>query len=545
MLKMEEKNNEKKMTEASQETSKSALNVEEMAAYCKRRGFVYQSGDIYGGFSGFFDFGSLGAELKNNIKNSWWKTFVQSREDVVGLDGSIITHPNVWKASGHVECFADIMLQCSNGKCKEKVRADTFLEEKLGEKSGISLAGVKAAEINKIVAENNLACPKCKSSFEDANDFNLMFETQVGPSKDKSNTAYLRPETAQLIFADFKLVMDNARAKLPFGIAQIGKAFRNEISPRDFLFRSREFEQMEIEFFVHPQKINECPAEMFNEIKDVKANVLTAYLQEKNEKKDKDNNDNEKTEVMSFGIIGEKLTSRWHSYWLGAMYKWFLDLGIKPENLRIRQHKKEELAHYAGACFDIEYKFPFGWKEIHGNADRTTFDLTQHIKVSQKDIAVYDEESKQKVVPYVAAEPSQGVERAMLAFLFDAYSYDSSRENVVLRLHPALAPVKVGVFPLVNKLDEEARKIYQLLKKEFVCAYDRSGTVGKRYARNDEAGTPYCITVDFDGVNDKTVTVRDRNTTKQIRVKVTELKDVLRKLLASEIEFEKAGKMMN
>ncbi len=548
--------NDKKMIE----NQPKSLNVEEMSAFCKRRGFVYPSGELYGSISGFFDFGSLGVELKNNIKNSWWKTFVQSREDVVGLDGSIITHPNVWIASGHVECFADIMLQCSNGKCKEKVRADTFLEEKLAEKSGeksehksgINLAGVKAAEINKIVAENNLVCSKCKSSFEDANDFNLMFETQVGPSKDKSSTAYLRPETAQLIFADFKLVMDNARAKLPFGIAQIGKAFRNEISPRDFLFRSREFEQMEIEFFVHPQKINECPSALFNEVKDVKANVLTAYLQEKNAKKDEDDNNNnnnddddEKIEVMSFGIIGEKLTSKWHAYWLGAMYKWFLDLGIKPENLRIRQHKKEELAHYAGACFDIEYKFPFGWKEIHGNADRTTFDLTQHIKVSQKDIAVYDEESKQKVVPYVAAEPSQGVERAMLAFLFDAYSYDSSRENVVLKLHPTLAPVKVGVFPLVNKLDEEARKIYDLLRKEFVCVYDRSGTVGRRYSRNDEAGTPYCITVDFDGVNDKTVTVRNRDTTKQIRVNVSELKDVLRKLLANEIEFEMAGKLMN
>ncbi|MBS3158235.1 glycine--tRNA ligase [Candidatus Woesearchaeota archaeon] len=527
---MEEKNDVKKISEASKETPKSQLNVEEMAAFCKRRGFVYPSGDIYGSLSGFFDFGSLGVELKNNIKNSWWKTFVQSREDVVGLDGAIITHPNVWKASGHVDCFADIILQCSNGKCKEKVRADTFLEEKLG----IKLEGIKANEVNKKVSENNLTCPKCKSSFEEANDFNLMFETQVGPSKDKSNTAYLRPETAQLIFADFKLVMENARAKLPFGIAQIGKAFRNEISPREFLFRSREFEQMEIEFFVHPQKINECPDKMFNEIKDVKANILSGYAQEKG----KD------VEQVTFGIIGTKFTSKWHAYWLGAMYKWFLDLGIKPENLRIRQHKKEELAHYAGACFDIEYKFPFGWKEIHGNADRTTFDLTQHIKVSQKDVAVYDEESKQKVVPYVAAEPSQGVERAMLAFLFDAYSYDPARENVVLRLHPMLAPVKVGVFPLVNKLDEEARKVYDLLRKEFVCAYDRSGTVGKRYARNDEAGTPYCITVDFDGVNDKTVTVRDRDTTRQIRVKIAELKDVIRRLLNSEIEFEDAGNMV-
>ncbi|MBI2136580.1 glycine--tRNA ligase [Candidatus Woesearchaeota archaeon] len=536
---MAEKNNEEKKAEASE--AKLSLNVEEMAAYCKRRGFVYPSGEIYGSISGFFDFGSLGVELKNNIKNSWWKTFVQSREDVVGIDGAIITHSNVWKASGHVDCFADIILQCSSGKCKEKVRADTFIEEELGETSGTNLAGVKAAEINKIVAENNLVCPKCKSSFEDANDFNLMFETQVGPSKDKKNTAYLRPETAQIIFTDFKLVMDNARAKLPFGIAQIGKAFRNEISPRDFLFRSREFEQMEIEFFVHPQKINECPDNIFNEVKDLKANVLTTYLQEKNEK----NNADMPAEVMSFGIIGSKLTSKWHAYWLGVMYKWFLDLGIKPENLRIRQHKKEELAHYAGACFDIEYNFPFGWKEIHGNADRTTFDLTQHIKVSQKDVAVYDEESKQKVIPYVAAEPSQGVERAMLAFLFDAYNYDKSRENVVLRLHPMLAPVKIGVFPLVNKLDEEARKVYDLLKKDFVCLYDRSGTVGKRYARNDEAGTPFCVTVDFDGVNDKTVTVRDRDTTKQIRVKVSDLKEVLGKLLAKEIEFEKAGKLLN
>jgi glycyl-tRNA synthetase len=451
------------------------FNVEEMAAYCKRRGFVYPSGEIYGGISGFFDFGSLGVEIKNNIKQEWWKSFVQNREDVVGLDGSIVTHPKVWQASGHVDCFADIVLKCSNEKCKNEERADTYLEEELG----VNLEGIKAAEINKKVAENGIKCPKCKSPFQEANDFNLMFETQVGPSREKGNTSYLRPETAQLIFANFKLVMDNNRAKLPFGIAQIGKAFRNEISPRDFLFRSREFEQMEMEFFVHPDKINDC--DPFGQVKDVKVNMLTAYAQEKDKEQG----------VMNIDIISEKLTSKWHAYWLGVMYKWFLDLGIKEENLRIREHKKQELAHYAGACFDIEYKFPFGWKEIHGNADRTTFDMNQHIKVSKKEIMVYDEESKQKVIPYVAAEPSQGVERAMLAFMFDAYEYNKERENVVLKLNSKLAPVKVAVFPLVNKLKDEARKIFDLLKNDFVCQFDTSGSIGKRYARQDEVGTPY------------------------------------------------------
>ncbi|PIN78300.1 glycine--tRNA ligase, partial [Candidatus Woesearchaeota archaeon CG10_big_fil_rev_8_21_14_0_10_34_8] len=373
-----------------------AINIEEMAAFCKRKGFVYQSADIYGGLAGFWDFGPLGVELKNNIKQHWWKTFVKNREDVVGIDGSIITNRKVWVASGHTSCFADLML--TTKKTKQKIRADQFLEEKLG----ITTEGITAEEVNRIVKENKLTSEDGEH-FEEVKPFNLMFETNVGPVIDSKNVSYLRPETAQSIFTNFHLVFENARAKLPFGIAQVGKAFRNEISPRDFLFRSREFEQMEIEFFTHPNKFNECP--YYDDVKDMKLNVLTAAMQDKNQKH---------KEIALSTLVDTQLASQWHVYWLGISYKWFTDLGVKKENLRLREHTKVELAHYAGACYDIEYNFPFGWKEIHGSADRTQYDLHQHGHEAAKQIAVYDEESKQKVVPYVAAEPSQGVERAFL-----------------------------------------------------------------------------------------------------------------------------------
>ena len=491
----------------------SKITIDELASFCKRKGFVYQSAEIYGGFAGFFDFGTLGVELKENIKKSFWKTFVQQRDDVVGIEGSIITNPMVWKASGHAECFEDILIECK--KCKFRVRADTFIEDKLN----ISLVGVGRDEIDKIITEKKINCPKCNGNFKSTN-FNLMLKTNVGPVEEHSSVSFLRPETAQLIFVNFKLVQENTRKKLPFGIAQIGKAFRNEISPRDFLFRAREFEQMEIEFFVDADKINDCG--FYNEIANIELNALTSEMQDANVT-------HKKTKICN--LVDEKLLSKWHAYWLISFYNWFIELGINPGNIRIREHKKDELAHYASACFDIEYNFPIGWKEIHGNADRKQFDLSQHIKFSGKELGYFDEESKTKIVPYVASEPSQGVERAFLAFLYDAYTYDEKRENVVLKLHPRLAPVKTAVFPLLSnkpELVEKAREIYLMLRKEWSCTFDLSGSIGRRYARMDEIGTPLCITIDFDTLKDDTVTVRERDSMKQERIKIGELIKYLR-----------------
>jgi len=502
-----------------------AISIAEMAKFCKEKGFVYQNSEIYGGLAGFWDYGPLGVELNNNIKAHWWKRFVQSRDDVIGMDGSLITHGKVWEASGHVSCFADLILHCS--KCKYEERADHFLEDTLGG----SFDGISATEINDAIKKNKLNCPKCKGEWREAQDFNLMFAVHVGVKKEKSNLAYLRPETAQLIFANFKLIAETNRLKLPFGIAQIGKAFRNEIAPRDFLFRVREFEQGEIEYFVHPDKIKDCPY-FTKTIAGKKVQILTMDSQKKGQ--------TEATEITFEGIA--KLTTPWHAYWIYESYQWFLELGIKKQNLRIREHKKSELAHYAGACFDIEYSFPFGWKEIHGNADRTSYDLTQHIKVSAKDLQIWDEESKQKVIPYVAAEPSQGFGRAFLALVFDAYADDKKRGNIVLRLHPTLAPIKVGIFSLVNKLNKETYTLYKDLRDHFVCFFDKSGSVGKRYARADEIGIPYCITLDFDSLKDKAVTIRDRDTTKQVRVKIVDLKQVLSGLIDRSLAFAQAGK---
>jgi glycyl-tRNA synthetase len=500
-----------------------SLNIEEMAAFCKRKGLLYPSAEIYGGLAGFFDFGPLGVEINNNIKQHWWKTFVQNREDVVGIDGSIITNRKVWEASGHAACFADLML--TTKKTKQKLRADHFLEEKLG----INAEGITAQEVNRLVKEHKLMSDEGEH-FEEVKPFNLMFETNVGPVRDKENSSFLRPETAQSIFANFNLVFENARAKLPFGIAQIGKMFRNEISPRDFLFRTREFEGMEIEFFVHPDKFNDCP--YYDEIKDVKINVLTAGMQEKNTKEGKD--------LPLSTLVDTQLCSQWHGYWLALYYNWFTGLGIKGGNLRLREHTKDELSHYATACFDFEYKFPFGWKELQGNADRGQYDLTKHGEMSGKALSVYDEESKQKIVPYVASEPSQGVGRLFLACMFDAYNDDKERGNVVLKLHPKLVPVQVGVFPLVNKLKEKAHEVFSGLQGEFVCQFDKSGSIGRRYARADEIGVPLCVTVDFDSLEDKSVTVRERDSAKQIRVAIADLKSVVSRYYVGE-EFLKLG----
>jgi glycyl-tRNA synthetase len=499
-----------------------SLNIEEMASFCKRKGFVYPSADIYGGLAGFFDYGPLGVEIKNNIKQHWWKTFVQNRKDVVGIDGSIITNKKVWEASGHTANFADLMLVTK--KTKQKFRADHFLEEKLG----ITAEGITAEEVNRLVKEHKLTSDDGEQ-FAEVTPFNLMLSTTIGASRDSENIAYLRPETAQSIFANFHLTFENARAKLPFGIAQIGKMFRNEISPRDFLFRVREFEGMEIEFFVHPDKINDCP--YYDAIKDFKMNVLTAGMQEKKQ---------EYKELALSALVDTQLCSQWHGYWLMLQYKWFTDLGIKKERLRMREHTREELAHYAGACFDLEYKYPFGWKELQGNADRGQYDLTKHGEVSGKPITIFDEESKKKLVPYVASEPSQGVGRAFLAFLFDAYDDDKERGNVVLHLHPSLAPVQVGVFPLVNKLKDKSHEVFESLQKHFICQFDKSGSIGRRYARADEVGTPLCVTVDFDSLEDASVTVRERDSAKQIRVKIDDLNSVVLKYFGGS-EFLSLG----
>jgi len=505
--------------------AKKTLTIEEMAVFCKSKGFVYPTAEIYGGLAGFFDYGHLGSEMKKNIKDHWWKTFVQSREDIVGIDGSIITNPKTWVASGHYECFDDIMVECS--KCHKRYRGDHLI----GQQLKISADGLKKDEINKIILQNKLLCPECKGPLEEGRQFNLMFSTIVGPVADEKARSFLRPETAQLIFTNFKLITEHARLKLPFGIAQMGKAFRNEIAPRDFLFRCREFEQMEIEYFIHPKKANEC--HYINEIKEHKIFVYSSVMQQQN----KDEVKMAVKEALERSII----KTQWHAYWLVMAHKWFISLGADPDKFRIRQHLPTEKSHYAEDTWDLEYKFPFGWKELQGLANRSDFDLKQHMKYSKVDLSLFDEESKEKVIPFVVAEPSQGVDRAFLVFMFDAYNHDpenKERDWIVLKLHPKIAPVKVGIFPLVNKLNDKAKEIYNMLKTEFRCQYDKSAAIGRRYARADENGIPFCVTVDFDTLQkDNKVTIRDRDTTKQKRVLIDDLKCVLCDLIEGRKKF--------
>ncbi len=497
------------------------ISIEDIATFCKKKGFVYPSCEIYGGLSGFFDYGPLGVEVKNRIKQEWWKFFVQQRSDVVGIDGSLVNHPKVWQASGHTSNFNDILAECK--KCRTRVRADHFVEDQLK----IKTDGLKADELSQLITKNNLKCQNCKGDLSSAAPFNLMFKTFVGPKQSEENIAYLRPETAQLMFTNFKLITETCRVKLPFGIAQSGKAFRNEISPRDFLFRLRELEAMEVEFFTHPKKEDDCP--YIDEVKPIEIQFLSAKEQEKKS--------NKHLKTTFAEMLKNKLLKQWHAYWLSQQYQWFINLGVRAENLRLREHIKDELAHYASACFDIEYNFPFGWKEIHGNAARTDFDLTQHQKVSGKSMEIFDEETKEKVIPYVASEPAQGVDRAFLTFLFEAYNDDKERGNVVLKLHPKLVPIQVAVFPLLSNKDElitKAQSVYTSLRFAFVAQYDKSGSIGRRYARADELGIPLCITIDFDTAKDETVTIRDRDTAKQIRAKISELKDILYRVYTGE-----------
>ncbi len=491
--KKEEKPNMKKEIIAKDSSKK--ISIEELAIFCKRRGFVYPSGEIYGGLAGFWDFGPLGVELKNNIKQEWWNYFVRRRKDMTGIDGSIITNPKVWEASGHVTNFIEIAVICK--KCGFKTKIDKY-------------------ELGKA------KCEKCGGELLSKGEFLNMFITNVGPIKEESLKAYLRPETAQLIFADFKSVQENARLKLPFGIAQIGKAFRNEIAPRDFLFRLREFEQMELEYFIKPNAV--CPYK----IGSTEILVYSAEMQEKNE---------EPVKMKIREAYEKKIIKKdWHAYWIEQEILWFTSLGADKGRFRIRQHLSDERSHYSSDTWDLQYEFPFGWSELQGIADRGDYDLSQHEKFSGKDLKIFDEETKEKFLPHVIAEPSQGVERAFLVFMFDAYHYDEKRQNIVLGLHPKLSPIKAAIFPIVKQPEYEklAEKVYDELKKDFNVAYDISGSIGRRYARNDEAGTPFCITIDEDSLKNEDVTIRLRDTTEQTRIKIENLKEILRRGIDGE-----------
>jgi len=480
------------------------LTIDELASFCKRKGFVFKSSEIYGGFSGFWDFGPLGAELFSNIKQNFWQFFVQSKENMVGIEASIISHPKTWEASGHVSSFKDVAVVCK--KCKKATKIDK-------------------REIGKVRCD-------CNGEYEVQGEFSLLFKTSIGALNPVE--AYLRGETAQGMFLDFKQIYDSGRVKLPFGIAQIGRCFRNEIAPRDFLFRSREFNIGEFEFFIHPDE-KKCEL-LDSEHLNLKLNLLDAETQSQGKEILK--------ETTIKKMLSEKRLDEWHAYWLAEQILYFRQLGLL-EKIKVREHMKTELSHYSSATFDLDFEYPFGSKEIAGIANRGQYDLTQHAKFSGEKMEIFDEASKKKVIPKVI-EPTFGIERVFLAIICNAYSYDKKRDNVVLKLPAFLAPVKVAVFPLVNnnEMIKIAREVFLDLKKEFNVSYDASGSVGRRYSRNDEQGTPYCITIDGDSIKGKDVTIRNRDDTKQIRVKISELKEILRKLINNEIEFEKAGKIV-
>lgn len=435
--------------------------MEKIVSLTKRRGFIFPGSEIYGGLASIYDYGHYGVLLKNNVKRLWWEENVMKKDNIVGVDAAVIMNAKVWEASGHISSFTDPLVECKS--CHQRFRADHLFEGKFGEVKSI---------------DGKPRCPICQGELTQEKKFNLMFKTHMGPAEDTASTVYLRPETAQGIFVNFKTVLNSYAKKIPFGIAQIGKAFRNEITPGNFTFRTREFEQMEIEFFVSPET-----------------------------------------------------DEKWHKYWLEERMKWYKNLGIKSEHLRLRQHEKEELSHYSKATYDIEYLFPWGWGELEGIANRTDYDLKQHQKYSGRDLTYFDETLNKAYIPYVI-EPSAGADRATLAFLINAYCEDGKR--VVLKLHPQLSPIKVAVFPLVNNKEEivnTAKKVYQMLKTKFMSAWDDRGNIGKRYFAQDEIGTPWCVTVDYDTLKDNTVTVRDRDTTRQERVEVDYLVDYFEKKL--------------
>ncbi len=476
-----------------------ALTIEDISTFCKKKGFVYRSSDIYGGFAGFWDFGPLGAELFNNIKQNWWKYFVHQKENVVGIDASIISHPKTWKASGHLQSFKDVAVICK--KCKYATKLDP-------------------SEFGKV------KCKNCGGEYEKQGEFNLMFKTKVGALTPVD--AYLRGETAQAMFMDFKLVTETSRVKLPFGIAQVGRCFRNEIAPRDFIFRSREFHIGELEFFIHPDE-KTCSL-LDKEHLNTKLKLLDAETQEKGKGTLK--------ETTIGQMIKDKRLGEWHAYWLAEQIMWMQSIGITK--LKVREHTKDELSHYSSATLDMDYEYPFGSEEITGNANRGQYDLKQHIKESKQKLEFFDEETKKKVTPRVI-EPTFGMERVFLAAITEAYNDDKKRGNIVLKLDPRLSPVKAAVFPLVSnkpELVDKAREIFGILSRGFNCQLDTSGSIGRRYARQDEIGTPFCITVDFDSLKNNDVTIRDRDSTEQKRIKIKDLKGVLSKILNKEAEFK-------
>ena len=463
-----------------------AKTMDKIVALCKNRGFIFPGSEIYGGLANTWDYGPLGVELKNNVKKAWWKKFVQENKYNVGLDAAILMNPQTWVASGHLAGFSDPLMDCR--ECHERFRADKLIEDWCAE-NGFELPkpidAFTHAEMKEFVEEHNILCPTCgKHNFTDIRQFNLMFKTFQGVTEDAKNTVYLRPETAQGIFTNFVNVQRTTRKKMPFGIAQIGKSFRNEITPGNFIFRVREFEQMELEFFCKP---------------------------------------------------GTDL--EWFAYWREFCHNWLLSIGLKDENIRLRDHDPEELCFYSKATTDFEFLFPFGWGELWGVADRTDYDLTQHQNESRKDLTFFDPETNERYVPYVV-EPSLGVERSVLAVLCDAYDeevIDEAKNDVrtVMHLHPALAPFKAAILPLSKKLSDKAGEIYEELSKYFMLDFDETGSIGKRYRRQDEIGTPLCVTVDFDTVGDAEkegdgcVTVRDRDTMEQVRIPIAELKDYI------------------
>lgn len=446
--------------------------MDKIVALAKNRGFIFQGSEIYDGLANTWDYGPLGVEFKNNVKRAWWKKFVQENPYNVGLDCAILMNPMVWVASGHVGGFSDPLIDCR--QCKTRHRADNLIEA-WNKEHGISMVvdGLSNDAMSKYIEENKIGCPDCGASdFTPIRKFNLMFKTYQGVTEETKNEVYLRPETAQGIFVNFKNVQRSTRRKIPFGIGQIGKAFRNEITPGNFTFRTREFEQMELEFFCEPGKDLE-----------------------------------------------------WFQYWKEYCKNFLLSLNMKEENIRLRDHSKEELSHYSNATTDIEYKFPFGWGELWGIADRTDFDLKQHMEHSKEDLSYFDPVTNEKYVPYVI-EPSLGADRAALALLCEAYDEEEVGEGdvrTVLRFHPALAPVKIAILPLSKKLGDEAFKIYEDLLRFYNCEYDETGSIGKRYRRQDEIGTPYCVTFDFESVEDKMVTIRERDSMQQVRIPIADL----------------------
>ncbi len=452
-------------------------SMDKMVNLCKARGYIYPGSEIYGGLANSWDYGPLGVELKNNIKKLWMKKFVQESKYNVGLDAAILMNPETWVASGHVGGFSDPLIDCK--ECKTRHRVDKLIEEWMHEhKCDEIVDGWSDEKMIAYMKDNHIVCPNCgKENFTEIRKFNLMFKTFQGVTEDSTTQLYLRPETAQGIFVNFKNVLRTTRRKLPMGIAQIGKAFRNEITPGNFTFRTREFEQMELEFFCKP---------------------------------------------------GTDL--EWHAFWKDYCKQFLLDLGMKKENIRLRDHSKEELVFYSAATTDIEFAFPFGWGELWGIADRTDYDLTQHQEHSKQDLTYLDPETNEKFIPY-CIEPSLGCDRVALAFLCNSYEEEELEDGdirTVLHLHPALAPYKVAVLPLSKKLSEKSDEVYQKLSQEFMCDYDEAGSIGKRYRREDEIGTPYCVTIDFDTLEDDTVTIRDRDTMEQIRVKINELNSWIR-----------------